>query len=575
MKNLLRKYFAITEKGASDLIKAVCYSFVTFCFNMLPAGLLLLLLNQLLFNQMHSNAFYIIFAVICLLLLGTALTIEYESTYNATYKEAANLRIKIAEKLSTLPLSYFGKHNLSDLAQTIINDVTQIEHAMSHAMPKLLALFIFTPLLFILMLIGNYKMALAVICPSLISLAFVFIARKFATATFHRYYLQLRDNSESFQECIELAKEINNFNLFQSVKEKLDKQMSESEKIHIKSEFSSAFIMLFANICSELTLAVTMLTGLILMRNGEINLIYFLGYTLACIKFKEIINIANMFFMEMYYLNSMNKRIMEIMQQATASGEEQKLSSFDIVCQNVSFAYDNNLSHEQVLQNLSLTAKQGEVTALVGASGCGKTTLLRLISRFYDYQVGTITVGGIELTKIAPSCLYRYLSIVFQNVVLFDTSIMENIRIGRPDASDAEVLRAAKLANIDFVDNLPNGWQTKIGENGVELSGGERQRLSIARAFLKDAPILILDEIAANLDIDNEAKIQAALSKLVQNKTVIVISHRLKAIENADKIIVLANGKVEAIGTHVSLLNSSPVYQNLQAKSRLIADFSY
>ncbi|MBQ3437687.1 MAG: ATP-binding cassette domain-containing protein, partial [Fusobacterium sp.] len=246
---------------------------------------------------------------------------------------------------------------------------------------------------------------------------------------------------------------------------------------------------------------------------------------------------------------------------------------YDIELENVSFSYNKD---ENILKDVSFLAKQGEVTALVGISGCGKTSILKLVSRLYDYDRGTIKIGDKDIKKISTKNLFEKISIVFQDVILFNNSILENIRLGRPDATDEEVLKAAELANCnDFIKKMPNSYNTLIGENGVALSGGERQRLSIARAFLKNAPIILVDEISASIDVENEKKIQESLNKLLKNKTALIISHRLKSIENVDKIVVINDGKVEAVGKHKDLLRKSQTYLNLIEKSLLSENFKY
>ena len=320
-------------------------------------------------------------------------------------------------------------------------------------------------------------------------------------------------------------------------------------------------------------MAVVIVVGINLLIQNEITLLYFIGYIIAAIKIKEIFDISKEGTLEMFYIEPAIKRIKEMKCVALQEGENTDISKYDIEFKNVSFSYDKDT---QVLKDVSFTAKQGEVTALVGASGSGKTSILRLISRLYDYDGGSILIDGKDIKNISTDSLFGKISIVFQDVTLFNTSIMENIRLGKESATDEEVKKAAEIANcMDFIENLPDGFNTKIGENGAELSGGERQRLSIARAFLKDAPILILDEISASLDVDNEKKIQDSLNKLIKDKTVIIISHRLKSIENVDKIIVIDKGYVETIGTHEELAKSSEIYKNLIQKTKLAEEFNY
>lgn len=572
MTTFLKKKFALSDEGASGLVKASVASFFVFCISMVPAILLMLICDHLILGNVHETRLYVLLSAITLIIMYILLAIEYEKQYNETYKESAHLRIDLAKKMSKLPLSYFSKHNLSDLAQSIMADVTAIEHAMSHAMPKAIAFVFFLPLISILMLFGNWKMALASVLPTIVSYLVIVASKNFSRRQFDKYYVTLRENSELFQETIELSREINSFNLAEKNKKTLYKKMEESERIHWISEMKNSYIMIASGIFSQVSLGITIAVGAYLMGTGEINLLYLIGYILAAMKIKDAVDGNAEFFMELYYLDSMIKRISEIKNHEVFSGKETEFTNFDIALKDVSFSYNEG---EKVISGLSFTAKQGEVTALVGPSGCGKTSLLRLISRLYDYSGGKILMGGKEIQKVSTASLYKNISIVFQDVTLFNTSVLENIRIGRKDATDNEVKEAAKKANCDFIERLEKGFDTLIGENGAELSGGERQRLSIARAFLKDAAVLILDEIAASLDVDNEKKIQESLNTLIKNKTVIIISHRMRSIENVDKIVVLKEGKLEGEGTHAELLKSSPTYKNLIEKTKAAENFVY
>lgn len=572
MTKFLKKKFALSDEGARGLVKASVASFFVFCISMVPAILLMLICDHLILGNVHETRLYVLLSAITLIIMYILLAIEYEKQYNETYKESAHLRIDLAKKMSELPLSYFSKHNLSDLAQSIMADVTAIEHAMSHAMPKAIAFVFFLPFISILMLFGNWKMAVASVLPTIASFLLIVASKNFSRRQFDKYYVTLRENSELFQETIELSREINSFNLAEKNKEALYKKMEESERIHWISEIKNAYIMAASSILSQVSLGITIAVGVYLMVAGEINLLYLIGYILAAMKIKDAVDGNTELFMELYYLDSMIKRISEIKNHEVFSGEETEFTNFDIALKDVAFSYNEG---EKVISGLSFTAKQGEVTALVGPSGCGKTSLLRLISRLYDYSGGKILMGGKEIQKVSTESLYKNISIVFQDVTLFNTSVLENIRIGRKDATDNEVKEAARRANCDFIERLEKGFDTLIGENGAELSGGERQRLSIARAFLKDAAVLILDEIAASLDVDNEKKIQESLNTLIKNKTVIIISHRMRSIENVDKIIVLKDGKLEGEGTHAELLKSSPTYKNLIEKTKAAENFVY
>ncbi|MFR3372397.1 MAG: ABC transporter ATP-binding protein, partial [Clostridioides difficile] len=542
MKEFYKKRFALTDKGARNLSKATLASFFVYCINMLPAMLLMIFAQEVLENIGKSKGFYIGFSVLTLIAMYILLSIEYDKLYSTTYQESADLRIRTAENLSKLPLSYFSKHDISDLAQTIMSDIEGIEHAMSHAIPKVGGMALFFPLISIMMLVGNVKMGLAVIIPTVLSFIFIPLSKKHSVKGEKEYYKVLRENSESFQENIEMQMENKAYGLSEEMKENLYEKMDKGEKVHLKAEIANILIMSLSSIFSFISLAVVIFVGVNLIINKEISALYLVGYLLAAMKIKDSLDASKEGMIEIFYLSPKIERLKEIQNQELQEGDDYNLQKFDIDLKDVEFAYNKDA---KVLNGVSFKAKQGEVTALVGASGCGKTTILKLISRLYDYDEGQILIDGKDIKEISTESLFDKVSIVFQDVVLFNQSVMENIRIGKQNASDEEVKRVAKLANCtDFIEKMDKGFDTVIGENGAELSGGERQRLSIARAFLKDAPILILDEIAASLDVDNEKKIQESLNNLIKDKTVVIISHRMKSIENADKIIVLENGQV-------------------------------
>lgn len=573
MKNYYKNRYALSEQGAENLTKATWFCFLTYCINLAPMFILMGIINQLALGNISSTWQFIITAVMTLVFMYISLSNEYVSLYNATYKESADLRKGIAKNLADLPIAYFSKHDLSDLSQTIMADVETIEHAMSHSIPKVVGMWMFFPLMGLLMLIGNWKLGLAAIIPTLLSFIIIPLAKETEVSAYGKYYNVLRDNSEIFQETIELQQEISSFNQSEKVKKALYKKMEESERIHLGVEFVSMVFIGISSLLAYISVAVVIAVGIRLLLHNEITVLYLIGYIIGAIKIKELFDISKEGITEMFYIEPAVRRIKEMKSAVLQEGEDTKLSKYDIEFKNVSFAYDK---YTPVLKDVSFTAKQGEVTALVGVSGSGKTSVLRLISRLYDYDGGSILIDGRDIKNISTDSLFKDISIVFQDVTLFNTSILENIRLGNEKAGDEEVKNAARLANcMDFIEKLPEGFDTKIGENGAELSGGERQRLSIARAFLKDAPILILDEISASLDVDNEKKIQDSLNNLIKNKTVIIISHRLKSIEKVDKIVVLDDGVVEDMGTHKELIEHSKVYKNLIKKTKLAEEFNY
>lgn len=573
MKNYYKKRYALSEQGAKNLTKATIYCFLTYCINLGPMFILMGLINQLVLGNVSSTLQYIVMAILTLVFMYILLSEEYVSLYNSTYKESANLRKGIAENLAQLPLAYFSKHDLSDLSQTIMSDVERVEHSMSHSIPKVVAMWLFFPLMGLIMLIGNWKLGLAAIIPTLLSFMINPLAKQKEVSEYSRYFNVLRDNSELFQETIELQQEISSFNQADKVKKNLYKKMEESERIHLNVEIVPMLAVGISSSLSYISLAVVLAVGIQLLIHNEISLLYLIGYLIGAIKVKELFDVSREGMTEMSYIEPAIVRIKEIKNAALQEGKDTDLSSYDIEFKNVSFAYNKDA---KVLKDVSFTAKQGEVTALVGISGSGKTSVLRLISRLYDYDTGSILIDGKDIKNISTESLFKNVSIVFQDVTLFNTSIMENIRLGRESATDDEVKEAARLANcMDFIEKLPDGFNTLIGENGAELSGGERQRISIARAFLKDAPVLILDEISASLDVDNEKKIQDSLNKLIKDKTVIIISHRLKSIENVNKIVVIDDGVVETSGNHDDLIKDSKVYKNLIEKTKLAEAFNY
>ncbi|HEY4532985.1 MAG TPA: ABC transporter ATP-binding protein, partial [Fusobacterium sp.] len=493
--------------------------------------------------------------------------------FNATYQESANLRIHLANILKDLPLSYFSKHDTSDLSQSIMKDVADMEHAMSHAIPQACGFLLYLIAISIMMFFGNVILTLCILLPIFLSLLFLYLSKRAQINSSNKYYKKLRENSEFFQESIELQQEIKSYGQKEKIQQELMKQMEETEILHKKTEIGQAFPTTFSQSILRFILGLTIFIGAGLYLQGKISLLYLLGYTIAASKIMDGVNGLYLNLAEIMYIDARIKRIQELREVKKQSGKRIDLSSYNIEFQGVSFSYQKDY---KVIDDLSFVAKQNEVTAFVGSSGCGKTTVLRLMSRLYDYEDGKILVGGKEIANIDIDCFFENISIVFQEVLLFNASIMENIRIGKKSATDEEVIQAAKLANChEFISNLPEGYQSMIGENGSKLSGGERQRISIARAILKDAPIVLLDEISASLDIENEMKIQESLKYLLKNKTVIIISHRMKSIEKADKIVVMNQGKVESIGKHEELLKVSPIYKNMVEKSNITENFIY
>lgn len=572
MKEHFKEKFHVTEEGAQGLVRAVWASFIVNVISMFPVMILMLLGQQILEGTFHSQTLYFAISLGICVILFIALLVEYERMYNATYKESANLRENLGKTLAKLPLAFFSKRNLSDLAQSIMSDVEAIEHAMSHAIPKIYGLYLFIPILGIMLLVGNVKLGLAVILPMTLRLLILVAFKGEGIKRNKKFFDQLRANAEDFQEAIELHQEIRSYHLTDDVQKDLYTKMDESEKIQMKTEGLAVGIMALSNLFSFISLGLVLYVGVGLLAKGEVSLLYVVGYVLAAMKLKELIDLSSEAALEIRHITPRVENIASIQDAPLQKGKDVDLRRVSIDVEDVHFGY----GEKNVLDGVNFTARQGDVTALVGPSGCGKSTLLKLMSRLYDYDSGAIRIDNYDIQNVSTDSLFKKTSIVFQDVMLFNTSVMENIRIGRLDATDEEVKEAARMANcMDFIDEMPEGFHTAIGENGQELSSGQRQRLSIARAFLKDAPILILDEITSSLDVENERIIQQSLNHLIQNKTVVIISHRLKSVEKADKIVVLNKGKVEGEGRHDELLKISPTYRNLIEKSEMAEAFVY
>lgn len=572
MKAKIQRYFALTDKGINNIFKASIFSFLKFFSFIFPPMLVFMFLQNYVDGKLKGLSIYMGILCVIAVVMYIILQKEYTLTYDVTYEESVDLRIDIANKLKELPLSYFSKHNLSDLSQTVMMDVNNIEMAISHALSQSLGFLYFFVLISIMMVVANPVLGLCLILPIWITVLTMFLTRRSQTKYISKYYQRLLDNTNSFQDAFEMQQEIKSYSIQSKVEEEVLTKLEDTEKIHIKSEFRMVLMSALVSFLPFLSPVLVSIIGAVQYSNNSIPILYYLGYLMAATNISSQYANLNEYLLMMFYFKDSFERIRELKDEPIQEGEDIKLNSFDIELKNVSFSYADN----KVIDNLSFTAKQGEVTAIIGPSGCGKTTVLRLISRLYDYDDGQIIIGGKDIKNISTKSLFENISIVFQNVELFNTSILENIRIGRKDATDEEVIEAAKLANVDnIVEKLPNGYETIIGENGSKLSGGERQRISIARAFLKNAQIILLDEISASIDVKNEMEIQNSINKLIENKTVIVISHRLKSIENVDKIIVLSDGKLDSEGKHTELMEKSEIYKNMIIRSNLVDEYIY
>ena len=573
MKKYLKNRFALTDKGAEGALVAIKYSTLKSLSYMLPIMLLMYVLQGLLgLGDMKLAISILAFFIIGLVMLFI-INKDYITTYNETYKESANLRIELIEIIKELPLSFYSRRDITDLSQTIMKDVDTIEHGLSHSLPSFYGFLINFALISILLLLGNFKLGLAVIIPIGLSIILNLFSRKMQIKATGTYYQEQRKSSKIFQELIDLSTEIKSYKLSDEKEKQATTFVKDLEKKHIKTELGQVIPIVSATIIANLSIALVIFVGLGQLMAGEINILYFAGYLFAGARLIDGVAAFNQAYGELMYMDSPIEKIKALRNEKIKKGNRADIKSFDIEGKDVEFSY---LDDKKVIDKISFKALQAKTSALVGPSGCGKSTLIKLIARLYDYDKGIISIGDKDIKTTDTADLFKHISMVFQDVILFNGSVMDNIRIGKANASDEEVLKAAKLANCDeFVNKLKYGYQTEIGENGSKLSGGERQRISIARAFLKNAEIILLDEIAASLDVENEKYIQESLNKLTKNKTVIIISHRMKSIENVDQIIVMNDGKIEAFGKHDDLLKNSKTYKKMIESSKKSEEFIY
>lgn len=562
IEKLMHKY-ALSRQGAKDLIKGVIACTLQDIAFMIPVTLLYLFVKDLLANSLKGKVlFYVIGAVVCLLIVALVTYFQYNSTFLATYVETGTRRITLAEKLRKIPLSFFSKKDLADLTSTIMADCTYLETAFSHFIPPFVGSMISTAIVALSLFFFNAKMAIASLWVLPIALIIVGSSAKVQQKLSNKSMKAKMDCANGIQECIDTLADLKSNNAEDRYLVTLDKKIDKVEERALKSEFGTAVFVTSAQMILKLGIATTALVGSLLLVNGEVDVLTFFVFLLLVSRLYDPMQAALQNLAAIISTKTNVARMNEILDHDIQSGDTKLTNDgYDIEFDNVNFSYNDDV---KVLAGVSFTAKQGEITALVGPSGGGKTTVSRLAARFWDSSSGKITVGGMDISKIEPETLLSLYSIVFQDVTLFNTSILENIRLGKKDATDEEVLYAAKLANCDeFANKLPNGYDTEIGENGCNLSGGERQRISIARAFLKNAPIVLLDEATASLDVENETLIQTALSRLIKNKTVLVIAHRMRTVENADKVIVLANGTVAESGTPNELVNKNGLFRHM------------
>ena len=556
----LQKKYALSEQGAKDLIKGCLACVLQNLSFMFPVGLLYYLVSDLMNGGVPGGKipFYVAGCVVCIGLILLTTFFQYNATYFATYKESGIRRITLRK----IPLSFFGKKDLADLTSTIMADCTFLEQSFSHFIPELAGSIISTVLISIGLLFTDWRMALAALWVLPVAFAIVGFSAKIQENLNQKAMDVKMACADGIQECIETVRDLKANNAEQAYLKGLEKKIRAVEHRSILNEFGLAAFVVSASLVLKLGIATVVLAGAVLLMQGSLSVLTFFMFLLVVSRLYDPLQGALQNLAAVISTRTNIARMNEILNHPIQQGSD-RLSNhgYDIVFDHVGFAYNTG---ETVLKDVSFTAKQGEVTALVGPSGGGKTTVSRLAARFWDINRGKITVGGMDVSQIDPETLLSLYSIVFQDVTLFDNTILENIRIGNKDATDEQVIAAAKLANVDeFAEKLPDGWHTNIGENGCELSGGERQRISIARAFLKNAPIILLDEATASLDVENETLIQTALSRLIADKTVLVIAHRMRTVAGADKIVVLSDGTVAEEGSPKDLEEKNGVYTHM------------
>ena len=560
----LQKRYALSEQGAKDLIKG-CFACVLQNISfMFPVGLLYCMVSDLMNGGVPESRlpFYIVGCILCVGLILLTTYFQYNATYFATYTESGVRRITLAERLRKIPLSFFGKKDLADLTSTIMADCTFLEQSFSHFIPELAGSIISTVLIAVSLFFYDWRMALAALWVMPVAFGIVGFSAKVQEGFNQKSMDAKMACADGIQECIETVQDLKANNAEKEYLKGLEKKIRAVEHRSILNEFGLAAFVVSASLVLKLGIATVALAGSVLLMQGSLDILTFFLFLLVVSRLYDPLQGALQNLAAVISTRTNIARMNEILDHPIQQGKTSLSNQgYDITFDHVWFAYNTG---ETVLKDVSFTAKQGEVTALVGPSGGGKTTVSRLAARFWDVSRGKITVGGMDVSKVDPETLLSLYSIVFQDVTLFDNTILENIRIGNKDATDEEVLAAARLANVDeFAERLPDKWNTNIGENGCELSGGERQRISIARAFLKNAPIILLDEATASLDVENETLIQTALSRLIKDKTVLVIAHRMRTVAGADKIVVLSDGMVAEEGDPDTLLRQDGIYTRM------------
>lgn len=573
MLEKLQRKFALSRQGAKDLVGGCVGCFFQNVSLMIPVWLLYLLVKDVLAGTLAGRAaFYAAGCAVAVIVIMIATYFQYNSVYFSTYSESGKRRITLAERLRKLPLSFFGKKDLADLTSTIMADCTFLEQSFSHFIPELIGSMVSTAVITLGLFFTDWRMTLAAMWVLPVAFCIVGFSRGVQNALSRKAMKAKMECADGIQECIECLADIRANNAEETYLAGLNKKIRAVEKRAVVSELGMAVFVVSAGMILKTGIATTALAGSALLVAGRLDLLTFFMFLLVVSRLYDPLYSALQNLAAVIATGTHVERMNEILFSPVQEGKEGlDNEGCDIVFDSVGFSYDNG---ERVLEDVSFTAKQGEVTALVGPSGGGKTTVSRLAARFWDIPRGKITLGGMDVSTVDPESLLSLFSIVFQDVTLFDNTVMENIRVGKKDATDDEVIAAAELANCrEFVERLSDKWNTNIGENGRELSGGERQRLSIARAFLKDAPVVLLDEATASLDVENETLIQEALSRLIKNKTVLVIAHRMRTVAGADKIVVLKDGRVAESGAPGELMQKGGVYAHMVETQRKSADW--
>lgn len=573
IEKLMHKY-ALSKQGASDMIKAIISATISNIILMVPVALLYYLVRDYMAGNLGDKIlFYVAGCLIAFVLIGISTYIQYNATFLSTYVESGVRRVTLAEKLRKIPLSFFGKKDLSDLTSTIMNDCAQMETASSHFIPELFGACISTALIAVGLFFFDWRMAIAALWVLPVSFLIVGCSGKVQKSLNKKQMVLKMACADGIQECLENVRDLQAYNTQEDYMKGLTGKIKAVEKHAIVTELGTAVFVGSSQMILKLGIATVALVGGVLLAKGELDILTFFMFLMVVSRIYDPMQVSLQNLAAVIASGVQSDRLDEILSHEVQEGTNtMKHDGYDIEFSNVGFSYETG---DVVLKDVSFVAKQGEVTALIGPSGGGKTTVSRLASRFWDANRGSITVGGMDISKVDPETLMSLYSIVFQDVTLFNNTILENIRIGKMDATDEEVIAAAKLAHCDeFAEKLSDGWNTVIGENGSELSGGERQRISIARAFLKDAPIILLDEATASLDVDNETMIQESLSRLIKDKTVMIIAHRMRTVANADKIVVLKDGVVAESGTPSELDAKAGIYANMVKTQNLAADWA-